>query len=82
MLQFSVVGGVSSGTKPEAVRQLTNPQTITQTHRDKNSDFPKPKHPITGLFSNINFTEPAKIKFISLFTGILVICKRSFLESW
>jgi hypothetical protein len=38
-LQFSVVGGVSSGNMPEAVRQLTNPKTIMQSHRDKNSDF-------------------------------------------
>jgi hypothetical protein len=30
-LQFSMVGGVSSGTKPEAVRQLTNPKNNNAT---------------------------------------------------
>jgi len=46
MLQFSVVGGVSSGTRPEAVRQLTNPQTTKQRQQDKNIDFPRSNIPL------------------------------------
>jgi hypothetical protein len=34
-----VVGGVSSGKMPEAVRQLTNPQNNIYGHGDKNCDL-------------------------------------------